>query len=95
MSGAFAGDAGEDEGGARSWDIAALIRWSTEYFSRKDISNGRLESEWLLAHALQLQRVDLYVQHDRELSLAELTIFKELVSRRVGGAESSRLFRFP
>ncbi len=44
MSGALAGAAGEEEGGARSWDIAALIQWSTEYFSRKDISNGRLEA---------------------------------------------------
>lgn len=85
MSGVLSGVANEEGGGSRRWDIAALIQWSTKYFTHKEISNGRLEAEWLLAHALQLQRVDLYVQHDRPLSPTELTTFRELVSRRAGG----------
>ena len=80
---ARAPQAGAD--GSQAWSVADLIRWATGYFTEKGISNARLETEWLLAHSLGLQRVDLYVQHDRPLSPTELSQFKELVKRRSAG----------
>ncbi|UCD37932.1 MAG: peptide chain release factor N(5)-glutamine methyltransferase [Fidelibacterota bacterium] len=69
----------------KQWHIIDLIQWGTQYLSDKQISNARLEVEWLLAHQLGTERVDLYVQHDRLLTHDELSGFKAMVQRRTGG----------
>jgi release factor glutamine methyltransferase len=69
----------------RTWQVIDLIQWGTQYFTDRNIENARLEVEWLLAHQLDLERVDLYVQHDRFLTSGELADFKGLVQRRVAG----------
>ncbi len=70
---------------SRTWRVIDLIQWGTQYFTDRNIENARLEVEWLLAHQLDLERVDLYVQHDRLLTSGELAGFKGLVRRRVAG----------
>ena len=65
-----------------TWRILDLIQWGTNHFRDREIDNARLEIEWLLAHVLDLKRVDLYVQFERLLTKAELATFKELVQRR-------------
>ena len=67
------------------WRIIDLIKWGTDYFSDREITNARLEVEWFLAHLLNLQRIDLYVQHERLLTRDELKGFKELIRRRFAG----------
>ncbi len=42
----------------------------------------RLDAEHLLAHTLGLQRLDLYLEHDRPLMPAEVDAFRELIRRR-------------
>lgn len=69
----------------RPWCIIDLLRWGARYFTEKDIPNARLEVEWLLAHQLGLDRVDLYVQFDQPLTPGELAGFKAVVQRRVRG----------
>ncbi|MBA7617263.1 MAG: peptide chain release factor N(5)-glutamine methyltransferase [Calditrichaeota bacterium] len=69
----------------KPWRVVDLIQWGTRYFTDHSIPNARLEVEWLLAHQLSLERVDLYVQHDRCLNTSELAGFKGLVRRRVAG----------
>ncbi|MFB0515303.1 MAG: peptide chain release factor N(5)-glutamine methyltransferase [Candidatus Neomarinimicrobiota bacterium] len=68
-----------------TWRVIDLIKWGAQYFSDRKIDNARLEVEWLLAHQLGLQRVDLYIQHDRLLSADELAGFKAMMKRRVNG----------
>lgn len=68
-----------------TWCIIDLLRWGTRYFTDKDIPNARLEVEWLLAHQLRVERVDLYVQFDQPLTLGELAGFKAVVQRRLSG----------
>jgi len=65
------------------WTIIKLLKWTTSYFESHDIEGPRIEAEILLAHALQLQRIDLYVQYDRPLSGNELSQFKDLIKRRI------------
>ena len=65
------------------WTIIKLLKWTTSYFESHDIDGPRIEAEILLAHALQLQRIDLYVQYDRPLSSDELSRFKDLIKRRI------------
>ncbi len=65
------------------WTIIKLLRWTTSYFESRDIDGPRIEAEILLAHVLQLQRIDLYLRYDEPLSSNELSRFKDLIKRRI------------
>ena len=65
-----------------SWTILRMILWSAEYLSEKGVEAGRLDAEWLLAAALGVDRLQLYLQYDRSLSPGEREAFKPLLRRR-------------
>jgi release factor glutamine methyltransferase len=65
------------------WTIIKLIEWTTSYFKSHDIESPRTSAEILLAHALNLNRIDLYLRYDQPLSSKELSPFKTLIKRRV------------
>ncbi len=64
------------------WTVLRLMRWSGEYLESKGIERGRLEAEHLLAGALGVERLQLYLQFDRPLSPEELDRFRPLLRRR-------------
>ncbi|WP_020588383.1 peptide chain release factor N(5)-glutamine methyltransferase [Desulfobacter curvatus] len=64
------------------WTIKSILSWTDTYFSQRDIDSPRLTAEILLAQALGLRRLDLYLQHDRPLEQQELAAFKTLIRRR-------------
>jgi release factor glutamine methyltransferase len=64
------------------WTILKLLRWTTSYFESQKIEGSRASAEILLARALNLSRIDLYLRHDQPLSLQELARFKLLIKRR-------------
>jgi release factor glutamine methyltransferase len=65
-----------------TWTIVALLRWTTDYFEAKGVSEPRASAEILLAHTLGLSRLDLYLRHDQPLTPEELARFKALIVRR-------------
>ncbi|MCG6910992.1 MAG: peptide chain release factor N(5)-glutamine methyltransferase [Deltaproteobacteria bacterium] len=65
------------------WTILKLLEWTTGYFKTQAIDNPRSTAEVLLAHALGLQRLDLYLQYDRPMNADELRAFKTLIKRRL------------
>jgi release factor glutamine methyltransferase len=65
------------------WTILKLLRWTTSYFNSHQIEQPRATAEVLLAHALELNRIDLYLRYDQPLHQEELTRFKSLIKRRV------------
>ncbi|CAN2041531.1 Release factor glutamine methyltransferase [Candidatus Magnetomoraceae bacterium gMMP-15] len=65
------------------WTIIKLIQWTTEYFKSYNVEDPRLSAEILLAHALELRRLDLYLKYDQPLNTSELKVFKSLIKRRV------------
>ncbi len=67
---------------AEVWTTLRLLNWTQGYFSQKGIDAPRLTAELLLAHALRCDRVRLYLDFDKPLGEAELTVFRELVRRR-------------
>ncbi len=67
------------------WTILELLRWTTGYFRDKGVSEPRASGEVLLAHALHLSRLDLYLRHDQPLTPEELARFKTLMLRRRAG----------
>ena len=68
-----------------SWTILAILRWTTDYFRTKGVSEPRPAAEILLAHTLGVSRLDLYLRYDQPLNGDELTRFKALVVRRREG----------
>lgn len=62
--------------------VLEVIQKSAEFLAKKDVESPRLQTELLLAHALGLPRMQLYLNFARELSEAELHTLRELVKRR-------------
>ena len=79
---AVAEQGGRPTDGAEAWTVLRLIRWSGEYLGGKGVERARLDGEHILAHALGLGRLDLYLQYDRPLTPEELDVFRPLLKRR-------------
>jgi release factor glutamine methyltransferase len=62
--------------------LEEVLRRSTEYLRERGSPTPRLDTELLLAHALGLERIELYTQFDRPLTDSELAACRELVRRR-------------
>ncbi len=65
------------------WTILNLLKWATGYFTSHGIDSPRATAEILLAHLLNLKRIDLYLRFDQPLQKNELAGFKALIKRRV------------
>ncbi|MFH1463801.1 MAG: peptide chain release factor N(5)-glutamine methyltransferase [Pseudomonadota bacterium] len=62
--------------------LGAVLLKSAAWLRERGVPSPRLDAELLLAHALGVERLQLYLQHDRPLDDAELTALRELVRRR-------------
>ena len=62
--------------------VLEVIQKSSEFLAKKGVESARLQTELLLAHALKLPRMKLYLNFERKLSDAELDSIRELVKRR-------------
>lgn len=65
------------------WTILNILKWTTSYFKSHQIDCPRLTAEILLAHALGIKRIDLYLKFDQPLLREELGNFKALITRRL------------
>lgn len=63
-------------------NVGDVLKASTEFLAGKGVPSPRVDSEHLVAKALGVSRLDLYLQHDRELTDGELAAARELVRRR-------------
>jgi release factor glutamine methyltransferase len=64
------------------WTIGELLKWAAEDFKKRGIETARLDAEVLLAEALGLKRMDLYLRFEQEPPAEPLGRFRELVRRR-------------
>ena len=64
------------------WTVLNVLLWTTEYFKDKGFEQPRADAEVLLAHALGVERVQLYLNYDKPLSAEELALFRGFVRRR-------------
>jgi release factor glutamine methyltransferase len=62
--------------------IVEVLRLSTQHLEKSGSDSPRLDAELLLAHALGLGRLDLYLKFDRQLTESELGTYRGLVARR-------------
>ena len=65
-----------------AWTIARMLRWMQEDFASRGIGSPRLDAELLLAHALGVERIRLYLDLERPLTPDELAVVRGLVRRR-------------
>lgn len=64
------------------WTIARVARWATDDFRARGFDSPRLEAEVLLAHALGVPRINLFLELERPLTPDELARYRALITRR-------------
>lgn len=87
-----AGDSGASAGGSgvrasassrdKTWTVLELLKWTTDYFNRNGIDSARLDAEVLLAHALESERLRLYIDYEKPVLPEERDRYRALVQRR-------------
>ena len=60
-----------------------ILSQTESYFKDNSVDSPRLTAEILLAHSLDLRRLDLYLQYDRPLHQNEVSDYKALIRRRI------------
>jgi release factor glutamine methyltransferase len=66
-----------------TWTILKLLRWSQTFLQQKGIESPRLDAEVMIAHLLNLRRIDLYARFDQPLTKPELDKYRAMVRDRV------------
>jgi release factor glutamine methyltransferase len=62
--------------------VLELLRWTTQHFAAKGIDSARLDAELLLASALGVDRLRLYLDFEKPVLDEERARFRALVRRR-------------
>ena len=62
--------------------VLEAIRRSSEFLAKKGVESPRLQAELLLAHLLNLPRMQLYLAFERVLTPEQVDQFRSLVKRR-------------
>ncbi len=67
----------------KTWTIRELMKRAIEYLQNKEFPESRITVEFLLAHALQCQRIELYTNFEKPITKQELSVFRQLFERRL------------
>ncbi len=62
--------------------LKEVLTKSIQFFKDKNIESFRLDAELLIAHALKIERIALYLRYDQPLSESEVQICREYIRRR-------------
>lgn len=65
--------------------IKDVFEKTVQFFKDKKIETARLDTELLMAFALKIERVQIYMKYEQPLTDAEIGVCRELVRRRAGG----------
>ncbi len=68
------------------WTIRKLLRWTAQYFERKDVTDTpRLDADLLLGDVLEMERVELYARSKETIDDEPRAEFRALLQRRADG----------
>lgn len=70
-------------GPKNAWTVSQVLQWTVQRFTTAGLDSPRVDAEYLLAHALECARVELYVRYDMLIGADERARFRELVRRRL------------
>ena len=62
--------------------ILDVIQKGTGFLSQRSVDSPRLQVELLLAHVLQIPRLQLYLAFDRKLTPNQIDVLRKLIRRR-------------
>lgn len=65
--------------------LAAVLQQGSAYLKGKKVEEPRLCAEIILAHLLNLRRIDLYLYPEKEVAERKRVLFKRLLTRRGQG----------
>lgn len=65
--------------------LLEILKLSTHHLQQHGIQNPRRQAEYLVSDALGMQRLELYLAHDRPLNESELAVCREYLGRRAKG----------
>ena len=74
-----------------TWTVRRVLSWTSQHFEKSEVDAPRLTAELLLGHSLKVDRVSLYTQLDRPLNKDELSAYRALIQRRIGGEPTQYL----
>ena len=69
----------------RVWSVVELLKTTIAFFTEKKIDEPRLSAELLLGRVLGLQRLQLYLDHERPVMPKELEAFRAACRERLLG----------
>lgn len=55
---------------------------SAHFLAKKGVPSAKREAEYIISEALEIKRLDIYIQHDRPLTEAEMAKIRPLLERR-------------
>jgi release factor glutamine methyltransferase len=67
------------------WTVGGLLNWTARFLAEKGSEFPRLDTEVLLAQALDCRRIDLYTRFEEQAPEEARKRFRELVRRRIEG----------
>ncbi|MEO7095229.1 MAG: peptide chain release factor N(5)-glutamine methyltransferase, partial [Polyangiales bacterium] len=70
------------EAAPRVWTVKELVAWMTDDLRKRGIESARIDSELIVAHVLQVDRIKILLSAERELSADELERIRALLKRR-------------
>jgi release factor glutamine methyltransferase len=73
------------------WRVVDLLDWTVGYFQQHGIPNPRLDAEVLLGHLLEKSRLQLYLHFEMPVFQEHLTLFRELIKKRIAHTPVSYL----
>ncbi len=74
-----------------SWTIRSALKWAHAQLRREGVDEARLAAEALLAHALETERLALYLHPERDVSAEIVDRFQALIERRGRGTPVQHL----
>ena len=66
-----------------AWKLLDILNETNRFFASKGMDSPRLQAELLLADVLDLQRLDLYLQFERQLTPDEVGAYRSHVKKRL------------
>lgn len=76
---------------SEEWTVGRLLTWTRDFLRRKGIDQPQLCAQLLLAHALECERLELYLQFEATPEQGQLDALRELVRRASQGEPIAHL----
>ena len=68
----------------RQCTVSEILDKTTRYLKERGIPEPRIDAEVLLAHVLKIERLEIYLNLDCQLTEKELSAYEKLIERKVG-----------